>query len=379
MASPDAIWAHAFNHQISDAARDVLISFYMLGQRADIDQIESAFLVLHHHAAQKYNRLTRSDDFRHALQELDGAFLTYQMGRASFINPSVRDFLGVVISGDLELVRDVIASAIRLRQVASLWELSQAKPDSPISRMFKADASILVQAIGRLQFGPALHWERRADGAQVGAHLDLSDEGRIDFLARVTNILESKEMLALAGKAADHLISSWARFAPDIGIVTEVLAQMPEEKWFFKNGGEAIYLKLVDNMMNELDCSSASDCMALIEFSRGALGWTAADDARLRNALVRYEHSGVSDDISSCSSLSELSDLRDALDRLYREFGVDVGYEIRRLDEKIGELEDQVTGFRTGGSGKMSSSCPSGPAMSDDEIREMFHTLRDKS
>ena len=153
---------------------------------------------------------------------------------------------------------------------------------------------------------------------------------------------------------------------------------MPEEKWFFANGGKAIYLKLLDNMMNELYAASADDYIALIEFHRSAVGWTAADDTRLDEALRHYERSGASNDLRSCSDVSELSELRDALDRLHNEFGVDLRYEIGRLDEEMAEREERITGFRTGGSGGMSSSRPSGPAISDDELREMFYTLRDK-
>lgn len=70
LESPDSIWAHAFNNQISDAARHVLISFYTLGSWVEISKIEPAFLALHRHAAQKYNWSARSNDFRYALQEL---------------------------------------------------------------------------------------------------------------------------------------------------------------------------------------------------------------------------------------------------------------------------------------------------------------------
>jgi hypothetical protein len=378
LESPDSIWAHAFNHQISDAARNVLISFYTLGQWVEIASIEPAFLAFHRHAARNYNRPMRSSDFRHALQELDGAFLTYRTGRASFINPSVRDFLGLIISSDPELARDVIASAIRFRQVTSLWELSQARPDSAIMRIFKADAALLVQALARLQFGPALHWEKRPDGQQIGTHVDLSDEGRIGFLTSAANVLKSAGMVALADKAADFLIGKWARFAPEVRHIVGILEEMPEETWFFSNGGEAIYLKLIDNMMNELYCASADDYIALIEFHRKAVGWTPADDARLDKALVHYGGSGVSDDRRNCSSVSELSELRESLDRLHSEFGINLRYEIEQLDEEIAEREERDTGFRTGGSGGISSSRPSGPAMSDDEVREMFHTLRDK-
>ncbi len=197
LESPDAIWTHAFNHQISNAARHVLISFYTLGQCVEIASLEPAFLALHHYIAQKYNLPIRSTDFRNALQELDGAFLTYQTGNANCINPSIRDFLGLIISSDFGLARDIIGSATRFRQMTSLWKLSQTKPDNAINMAFGEDPALLVQALARLQFGPALHWEKRPDGQRIGTYVDLSNEGRIGFLTNAADTLKSKEMVAL--------------------------------------------------------------------------------------------------------------------------------------------------------------------------------------
>lgn len=73
-----------------------------------------------------------------------------------------------------------------------------------------------------------------------------------------------------------------------------------------------------------------------------------------------------------------MSELRESLDRLHSEFGINLRYEIERLDEEFAEREEQDTGFRVGGSGGISSSIRSGPTISDGEVREMFHTLRDK-
>ena len=375
LESPNSIWEHAFDHQISDPARHVLISLYMLGQWVETSEIELAFSAFHNHAAQKYNRPIRSRDFRHALQELDGAFLTYSTGHASFINPSVRDFLGMTISSDVELAKDIIVSAVRFQQVSSLWDLARARPDSAIMRMFKADHALLIQAFDRLQFGLAVRWEKQANGRSVGTSIDLSDEGRIGFLTGAANFLRSPEMVVLADKAASFLVSKWKSNAPEIQSVIGILEDMPAEEWFFSNGGEAIYLKLVDNMMDELYCASADDYLALIEFQQKEIGWSDGDEARLSKALFHYEKSGAADDRRACSDVSELSELREALDRLYSKFGIDLKYEIDRVDEEIAEREEPDREYRGGGGGRPSSR-PSAPTMSDDEVRDMFRSLQ---
>lgn len=377
LESPESIWAHAYNHQISDAARHALISFYTLGQHVEIAQIEPAFLALHRHAAQKYNRPTRSSDFRQALQELDGAFLSYQRGRASFINPSVRDFLGLVISDNPENARDVIASAIRFRQVSGLWELAQAKPASPLMQMFRVDAASLVQACARLQYGPALQWEQRSNGAQFVTHIDVSDEGRIGFFAGAADVLKSAAMMELATKAADHLIGQWTRHTPGVRSVLDELIEMLGLTWFFASGGKAIYRKIVDSMMDELHGITADECLSLIEFQHMAIGWTDDDEARLDKAIVYYVGNGASEDIGNCSGESELFELRESMALLHSKHGIDLGDEIDRIDEEIAKREERSNDLRSGGGGSgFPSGRPTGPAMSDDEVRDMFRTLR---
>ncbi len=51
LESPETIWAYAFYHQISDAARHVLLSFNTLGGWTDTVDIEPAFIALHRHNA----------------------------------------------------------------------------------------------------------------------------------------------------------------------------------------------------------------------------------------------------------------------------------------------------------------------------------------
>lgn len=65
------------------------------------DDLEPVFIALHRYSAARYNHQIRPGDFRRALQELDGAFLSYNRGHASYLNPSVRDFVASVIMSGL--------------------------------------------------------------------------------------------------------------------------------------------------------------------------------------------------------------------------------------------------------------------------------------
>jgi len=113
LRSPKDIWTGAFRNQISDGARNVLLSFYSLGSSARIEDLELAFRSFHRSTAKKYNRQIASGDFRSALQEMDGAFLVYRSGSADYINPSIREFVASVIAADRDTAEDLLRSAVR--------------------------------------------------------------------------------------------------------------------------------------------------------------------------------------------------------------------------------------------------------------------------
>ena len=87
LSSPESIWSHAFNNQISGAARNALLALYTVGSPAVMRDLEPVFLVLHRHRAEKYNERTKAGDFQAALAELDGSFLAYAGIQAGVSKP----------------------------------------------------------------------------------------------------------------------------------------------------------------------------------------------------------------------------------------------------------------------------------------------------
>jgi hypothetical protein len=107
MASPQLIWQHAFQNQISDAARHTLLCLYTLGEGVAVRDLEPAFASLHHYSGAKYQHRSSPEDFRSSLRELDGAFLSYASGNANYLNPSIRDFIASVICNNVEIADDL--------------------------------------------------------------------------------------------------------------------------------------------------------------------------------------------------------------------------------------------------------------------------------
>lgn len=73
LKSPNEIWKHAFSIQISQAARDVLLAFYLLGDWVSIANLEPAFRSLHQYRATRYHQPIAPGDFHSALAGLSKA------------------------------------------------------------------------------------------------------------------------------------------------------------------------------------------------------------------------------------------------------------------------------------------------------------------
>ena len=131
--------------------------------------------------------------------------------------------------------------------------------------------------------------------------------------------------------------------------------------------------------MNQLDYAAADDWLSMIEFPDNALDWTKADEKRFREALNSYCASGVDDEMSdSIFDRDRLSTLRDSLDELVNKHGLDLEYALGRVEEELAELDEtqESNAERNFAGGR---SLRHEEAMPDEDVAEMFNTLREST
>ena len=377
LEASEAIWAHAFHHQISDAARNVLLSFNTFGGWTDTVDLEPAFIALHRYNAAKYHHRIRAGDFHRALQELEGAFLSYSKRHASYLNPSVRDFVASVITNERETAEDLVNSAARFKQVVNLWELAAARPGSELWAVLTTNTDLLCRSLSRLIEGPSMRWEKMLDGTRRGYPIDMSYEGKVGFLAKTAAVHKSTRLAAMASQLMETLVSGWDHQVVDFGPVLRLLAAIAENRWFLDHGGREVYQRLLKGVLDALSFARADDWLELLAFPAKALEWSNADESRLAMALRLYEQNGARDERYDCTTVDELTGLRESLDKLRNEYGLDLEYQIELLDGNIAEREEGSRNLEEG-SGYWRDRTPvRHDLVTDDEVREMFWTLRE--
>jgi hypothetical protein len=376
LESPHEIWTRAFRNQLSDAARDILLSFYTLGEYTDIVDLDPAFRALHRHRGAKYQHAINPGDFRNALQELDGAFLSYRSGHASYLNPSIREFVATVISEERDTAEDILASAVRFKQIVNLWKLSEAHPESSLAQLFAQDRLTLIVPLRRVLFGPSTRWEKSPQGLR-GTPIDMGEEPRIGFLLEMAEAGQSAEFFTLATQIADRLIGQWGGHVPDFGSVRRLLQKLGAQKWVLEHGGKSFYQRLLEGMLEHVRFANAADWLELLALPTETLDWTDADQSGLTSEFEDYCNDGIGDDRRNCSTTDEMSGLIDSLTELGKYTGRDFSKEIERLSESIAEGEEERPTEQGEISGGTSFSSPS-IVVTDDDVRQLFLTLKDE-
>lgn len=235
LQSPERLWSHAFETQISNAARNLLLTLYSIGEWADVVDLEPAFEAIHRGTCDRYHRPRSAGDFRLALQEVDGAFLSYRSGHATFLNPSIRDFTAGVLCRAPAIALDILVDATRFNQVMNLWDLAKERHDQPLLAVLHTNASLLRTHVERLMYGESLRWENTPKGRR-GYYVDTGEEARLNEIMELAEALHDLTFVVLARTYVTFLITHWDKKGIDIGATVRTLLAMKEKTWFWSEG-----------------------------------------------------------------------------------------------------------------------------------------------
>ena len=343
----------------------------------DAADLEPVFIALHRYSATKYHQQIRPGDFERALQELEGAFLSYNRAYASYLNPSVRDFVASVIINQRDIAEDILNSAARFKQIVNLWELAAAHPNSVLRSVLTTDADLLSRSLSRLLDGPSFRWVKMSDGTHIGHYIDVNYEGKVGFIAKVAAVHSSIQLADMASQLARKLVDMWERQVVEFGPALRLLEAIAENIWFLDHGGREAYRRILSGVVDALDYARADDWLNILAFSAKSIDWRDTDEEKLELALRRYEKNGANDERFECKALDELTGLRDSLSKLHTEHGLALKYEIERLDEDIAERQDELEDPEDGSGFSQDRTPLRHDLVTDDQVREMFRTLRE--
>lgn len=307
LADSAEIWQHAYEQQISDAARSVLLALYTYSGKCGPAPLERAFHALHALRAQRYGFKAEPSDWRRALAELNGSFIR-PGSQIQVIDPTALDMLNAIVRQDKPNALDMIEGAVRFEQVRRIWAFALANGSSDVLNYLTSESPRVAVAFKRLLAAP-----RKVPMSTGSAYIDDSSELRIGTVIQVAEQLQLDQLFQVAASAIDALISSWESEPADISDGLALLAKVKTTTFVFQPSNDEVRRRIVRALIVEASTGCRSDEL------RELLNEVEPEDVddelsdHLNIAAKIYRERYFSDELCECKSESEYDALEEDL------------------------------------------------------------------
>lgn len=307
LADPAEIWRHAYEQQISDAARSVLLALYTYSGKCGPDPLRCAFQAIHALRANRYGFKTDPADWRRALGELSGSFIR-PGNQIEVIDPSVLDMLNATVRQDTHNALDMIEGAVRFEQARRIWTFSLATSSRGVLNHLAGESTRIAATFERLLASP-----RQAQMGTTIVFFDDSRELRVGTLIQVAETLPSDQFVQILASAIEALIAGWESELANIKDGVALLAKVETSTLSFQPSKDAVRASIV----RALVIASASGCGSdELRTLLDAVKPGEIDDALqayLNIAAGEYRARYFSDELRNCKSESDFDGLEQNL------------------------------------------------------------------
>ena len=331
--NPAEIWAHAYENQISDAARSVILALYLCGGRTDVRNLERSYSALHVIRSVRYGFRTQPSDWRRALAEVNGSFIR-PGAKIEFINPSVLDMLNEVIREDTSNFLDVLDATENFPQIRRLWFFAQADGSEKLLSLLKREPDHMAKTLDRIinktpatEYNPETHFY----------HAN-TIEARTETVLHITSSISSDKIQKIALNCLGSLTNSWSKHTADIINGVDVYKQLDRCNTLPTNIKDLYLAIIIDILVNQsLNEVRSNDLCSLLDIIDMRPSTSLSDT--LARAIQQYLDDYFREELSELSTVSEYESFEQDVIALGKRIDVDISYELTWISEKISELE----------------------------------------
>lgn len=341
---PSELWAHAFDNQLSQAARHLLLTLGSLGKEVTLQDLERAFDAFFASRARKYGFARDPSDYRHSLAELESSFINIakfpSMTTISFNNASVMDFLSDRFRATEHDVSELLTSALFFEQVQCIVNIiTGATWEQQAFAAFAEDPTILAGAFLRTLEAPSAtiyttHQLRTRDPMR----LNPSALSRLEYGVRLADCCPSAELRDAILNRIDIILTNLNVEKPSITGLVRLLDAAEAAHWITHQDKHRLLLNARDYVVGEPTEFDEAVAASL---------WTAAHKTlfpadKLEDVLdgigsLLFDH--TYDVLASDDDPGTLREMVDDLSRVELKLGLDVDAERDALWQRITELE----------------------------------------
>lgn len=338
LSDPAEIWQHAYEQQISDAARSVLLALYTHNGKCAQDLLERAFLALNAQRAKRYGFRTTPADWRTALSELHGAFIR-PGSQIEVIDPSVLDMLNATVRQDVQNALDMIEGAVQFEQARQVWTFAQAEAPA-VLQLLATEPERVAAAFERLLAAP--HKMHTIGGT---AYFDDSIELRVGTLLQVAESLSSQRLAAVAVAGVGKLLAEWATEGVEITDGVALLSSVSTSKLRFSPSNDEMRKTIIAALVAETSTGCRSDELREILNAVEPDELDAEQTSLLETAASTYRAQQFSSDLLECNNESQFDELEQDLAIIAKRTGIDFEGQIHAVMAAKAELEESQADY----------------------------------
>jgi hypothetical protein len=370
--NPAEIWQHAFENQLSQAARNLIVVLTSMPTEVFLEDVQRAFQAYTEHYLDLFGGTSQPNEFMRALKELDGNFIACDRQPkdtlVKFHNPSVRDFMQSYLRMSQAEITLLLNSSCYFDQVLWLWNCSDDDDNHMFRPLLERVQTQFLLALRRnLHSSNCATTNYQSPSGRFYRHVEpVSFVDRVSFIASVAATLKSSSVLALFSDALGELQQ-------------KINAKEVEGDALVSLLGEMFALKLISVSTHSSLFASAKESLLTRLFSPQDFVCVTEAAEKFPELLSNEDLGHVKQEFERV--LSEDSDVEDpdrareefaAVKETGKRFKVDVKEKLEELDRRIADLEESAPhepddDYRP--SGRESDGC------SDAEIDSMFRSV----
>ncbi|MBA9900207.1 nSTAND3 domain-containing NTPase [Burkholderia cepacia] len=372
--NPERIWDHAYRTQIPEAGRCLLLALYTDGG-ASLHGLSFCFSELRGARAKRYNQQTEPNEFKTHLKILEGGFVAIGTRGVGFLNPSIKGYVGSVILGDPETYADIFNSAIRFKQIATLWRLSR-EIESPSKQLLsQLNSAAFISRLAALADGPTYVWIPSEEGEDIGHRIDYGAVERLRFLAEFCNVEHAEPGLDQLYDTMERLIADWRPQWVTLWDTPALVQEMATLDRFVAGRGATIRMLVLEKLLDALPHARSSHWRQLIDLPEATWGWQQRNGQKFFEGLRSYMNGGWRSDLDSCEDLYDRQKLVENLSALAqrKQRSRFFAAPLREARDEIAAIADQAE-EPTRGTGSPNQNLPRS-SLNESEVKSMFQTL----
>ena len=375
--NPLEVWRHAFEEQLSDGSRNLLIVMTSMPSEVFLEDLQDAFLSYHLKLAKEYQFKTSPNDFLHALKELEGNFIITEKSKDRTIirlhNPSIRDFLRDYLASHEQVLRALVQMAKYFDQYMILWEFREEQGELLKFRktLIKYNAEFVhaLFSSGNFRTCQLINY-RESKGNTYKKVGDMTFEARAMLMVSVAFELKTDLSMNLLKQVIDIINQRMIDNHADRDDLIRLLKGLKKGEKVSYGLSSSFLTNAKNYFVTDIDSLDSIECF----WSFKELFPEVIDSAVIESMKDKFIEVAQHDVSYSPDDPDMYREDAYKIEQLSRKFEVDMSDRIKELEDQARELEeeqrpDETDDYEGYGSGQDGETC------SDGDIDSLFGTL----